>query len=136
MTSAILAAVGVVTLVTGLALLALTGWLWFGDWPQESKRLIDYYRSTKQRGAHTGDAWLQDVQARSHKTSPVVRIRVAHPGTKLTAISKTGAGRSTDSTNPWKISRSSRRSIKPSCIESRPSCFEIKRDSSVRARGC
>lgn len=64
MKSAFLAAIGVASLVLGLTLLGITGWVWFGDWPQEAKQVVDYYRSVAERGAHTGDPTLQDVYAR------------------------------------------------------------------------
>ena len=32
-------------LVLGSASLALTGYLWLGDWPQRTKELVDYQRS-------------------------------------------------------------------------------------------
>ena len=36
MKSAMLALVGGVTFMLGVASLALTAWLWLGDWPQET----------------------------------------------------------------------------------------------------
>ena len=66
MKSAALALIGVVTFVLGAAALALTVWLWVGDWPQETKQLVDHMRSVEERGAHTGDPVIQDVYARDH----------------------------------------------------------------------
>ncbi len=52
--------------VLGAAMLAFTGWVWFGDWPSEMKEIVDHQRSIGERGAHTGDPTLQDVYARDH----------------------------------------------------------------------
>ena len=58
------AALGAVCFALGVLLLALTGYIWFGDWPQEVKQIVDYQRSLGERGGHSGEALLQSVQLR------------------------------------------------------------------------
>jgi len=66
MRSAFFLALGGLLFVLGASSLALTGWLWFGDWPQEMKEVVDHQRSLGERGGHGGDPTLQDVLARDH----------------------------------------------------------------------
>jgi len=66
MRSTVLFLSGGLLFVLGAASLALTAWLWLGDWPQDMKAVVDHQRSLAERGAHGGDPTLQDVFAREH----------------------------------------------------------------------
>ncbi len=51
-------------LVVGLGALAITGYAWFGAWPAEVKEIVDYQRSLGERGTHSTDPVIQNVDAR------------------------------------------------------------------------
>jgi len=51
--------------IIGLGSLALTGWLWFGDWPQQAKQIVEYERSARENAGRTPDPLIEDIDARS-----------------------------------------------------------------------
>jgi beta-glucuronidase len=52
-------------LVVGAASLALTAWLWLGDWPQRTKELVDYQRSAAQNAGRPPDPLVAGAAARA-----------------------------------------------------------------------
>lgn len=53
------------TFIIGVGALALTAWLWFGDWPQQTKQIVDYERSARLNSGRTPDALIGDISARN-----------------------------------------------------------------------
>jgi beta-glucuronidase len=62
----VLALVGILCLLLGLGALALTGWVWFGDWPQEAHEIVRYERSARENAARGPDALVENAGARAH----------------------------------------------------------------------
>ena len=50
-----------IALITGLGSLALTAWMWFGDWPQQTKQIVDYERSERQNAGRTADSLIENI---------------------------------------------------------------------------
>lgn len=53
-------------LLIGMGSLALTGWIWFGNWPQQAKQLVDYERSARENAGRQPDPLIENVGARKH----------------------------------------------------------------------
>ncbi len=54
--------------VVGTSSLALTLYLWLGDWPRETKAVVDHYRSLGENGARPPDALLPDPRSAPHQS--------------------------------------------------------------------
>ncbi|MFP8875132.1 MAG: hypothetical protein VCB42_11560, partial [Myxococcota bacterium] len=50
--------------VLGAACLAFTFYLWFGDWPQETRELVDHLRSVARNTAQPPEPLLQNARGR------------------------------------------------------------------------
>ena len=77
----------------GMGALALTAWLWLGDWPSRTKELIDHYRSVARNTARPPEPLIGNARARD-----VVSLAGSWP-----AVIRTSS-RSTDSsplTGSW-----------------------------------
>ncbi len=62
----VFAALCVVLFVVGGASLALTLYLWFGDWPAQAKELVDYQRSAAENRERGPDPLLPDPKSAPH----------------------------------------------------------------------
>ena len=58
------AVVSVGLFLLGALGLALTGYLWFGDWPQEQKALVDHLRSVSRNTANPPEPLVQNARER------------------------------------------------------------------------
>lgn len=52
----------------GLASLALTGYAWFGDWPQQTKATVDHLRSVAENTGRAPDPLLPDPRSVEHSS--------------------------------------------------------------------
>ena len=52
--------VSVATFLLGVGGLALTAYLWFGDWPAETRELVDHYRSVAENTARPPEPLVDD----------------------------------------------------------------------------
>ena len=57
--------VSVVLFVLGCSSLALTAYLWLGDWPRRGRQTVEYYRSLARNEGHPGDPIIGNVYGRS-----------------------------------------------------------------------
>lgn len=64
----LLAAFGVLCLVAGLASLALTAYLWIGDWPRSLRESVDHARSVAETEGRPPPPLLQNVLAREPRS--------------------------------------------------------------------
>jgi beta-glucuronidase len=56
--------VSVVAFLAGIGGLALTAYLWFGDWPQRTRQVVDHYRSLGENLARPPEPLIGNVRAR------------------------------------------------------------------------
>jgi beta-glucuronidase len=61
--------ISVLLFLLGGISLALTLYLWFGDWPQEAKQTVEHFRSVAERRGRAPDPAIANVYAR--KTTPL-----------------------------------------------------------------
>ncbi len=64
MKKTLVALVCLLLFVLGAGSLALTLYLWFGDWPAEVKSAVDHYRSVAEQSGNRGDPLITNVFAR------------------------------------------------------------------------
>jgi beta-glucuronidase len=64
----LLAALGILCLVAGLGSLALTAYLWLGDWPREIRAAVDHARSVAATEGRPPPPLLQNVLARGARS--------------------------------------------------------------------
>jgi hypothetical protein len=57
------ALVGFGVFAAGAAGLALTAYLWLGDWPQQTRELVDHYRSVARNTARPPEPLVANVRA-------------------------------------------------------------------------
>ncbi len=50
--------------VVGLGSLGLTAWIWFGDWPQATREVVDYERSARENAGRAPDPLLASPRQR------------------------------------------------------------------------
>ncbi len=62
----VLAFVGFLCLVLGLGALGLTGWLWFGDWPQEVHEIVRFERSARANAERRPDPLIENPRGHAH----------------------------------------------------------------------
>lgn len=60
--------VSILLFCVGLGSLALTFYLWFGDWPQQTKEVVDHYRSLGENLENPGDPLIVHALARSGRS--------------------------------------------------------------------
>jgi len=58
-------ALSLLLFLVGAASLALTLYLWFGDWPQEARETVDHFRSVAERKGRAPDPGIANVYGRS-----------------------------------------------------------------------
>lgn len=54
--------------MVGAASLALTLYLWFGDWPREAKEIVDYYRSVGENARREPEPLIGNVRGRDARS--------------------------------------------------------------------
>jgi beta-glucuronidase len=57
-------AISLASFLLGLAGIALTAYLWFGDWPAETRELVDHYRSVAENTARPPEPLIGNVRGR------------------------------------------------------------------------
>lgn len=59
---------GALALFAGVLLLALTAYLWFGNWPQQARQIVDFERSVRENAGRAPDPLIENVGARKSTT--------------------------------------------------------------------
>jgi len=54
-----------IALIIGIGSLALTAWLWFGDWPQQTRQIVDFERSERENAGRAPDPLIENIGARN-----------------------------------------------------------------------
>ena len=60
------AGIACLVFIVGAGSLALTLYLWFGDWPREMKRTVDYMRSARENLGKPPDPLIQNPRGQQH----------------------------------------------------------------------